>query len=85
MFNAYLQRGVTGGNSAQSADNEYLLNLFIRMSNYQQILQEEYQNIRDVFSSLPNVLPVNIGDILSKCRTRVSNIWNIDSNSGIIA
>ena len=82
MFNAYLQRGVTSGNSAQSANNEYLTGLFTRMSNHVEILQEEYQTIRDVFNRLPNNLPPNMDDIISKCRTRVRNMWNADPNSG---
>ena len=84
MFNAYLQRGVTSGNSAQSANNEYLTGLFTRMSNHVEILQEEYQTIRDAINNLPNNLPPNMDDIISKCRTRVRNMWNIDSNSGQI-
>ena len=66
----------------QRDKNEYLTGLFTRMSNHVEILQEEYQTIRDAINNLPNNLPPNMDDIISKCRTRVRNMWNADPNSG---
>lgn len=70
LFNAYLQRG----------DNDYLMNLFIRIANHNEIKPEEYQTIRDAVNSLQNTLNVDMNDIIAKTRRRVNDMWNSDSS-----
>ena len=70
LFNAYLQRG----------NNEFLMNLFIRIANHNEIKPEEYQTIRETVNSLQNTLNVDMNDIISKTRRRVNDMWNSDSN-----
>ena len=69
LFNAYLQRG----------NNDYLMNLFIRIANHNEIKPEEYQTIRDTVNSLPITLNVDMNDIIAKTRRRVNDMWNTDS------
>ena len=71
LFNAYLQRG----------NNDYLMNLFIRIANHNEIKPEEYQTIRDTVNSLPITLNVDMNDIINKTRRRVNDMWNMDSNA----
>ena len=70
LFNAYLQRG----------NNDYLMNLFIRIANHNEIKPEEYQTIRDTVNSLPITLNVDMNDIINKTRRRVNDMWNSDSS-----
>lgn len=70
LFNAYLQRG----------NNDYLMNLFIRIANHNEIKPEEYQTIRDTVNSLPITLNVDMNDIIAKTRRRVNDMWNSDSS-----
>lgn len=70
LFNAYLQRG----------NNDYLMNLFIRIANHNEIKPEEYQTIRDTVNSLQNTLNVDMNDIINKTRRRVNDMWNSDSS-----
>ena len=71
LFNAYLQRG----------NNDYLMNLFIRIANHNEIKPEEYQTIRDTVNSLQNTLNVDMNDIINKTRRRVNDMWNMDSSA----
>lgn len=71
LFNAYLQRG----------NNDYLMNLFIRIANHNEIKPEEYQTIRDTVNSLQNTLNVDMNDIIAKTRRRVNDMWNMDSSA----
>lgn len=71
LFNAYLQRG----------NNDYLMNLFIRIANHNEIRPEEYQTIRDAVNSLQNTLNVDMNDIIAKTRRRVNDMWNTDSSA----
>ena len=70
LFNAYLQRG----------NNDYLMNLFIRIANHNEIKPEEYQTIRDTVNSLQNTLNVDMNDIINKTRRRVNDMWNTDTS-----
>lgn len=70
LFNAYLQRG----------NNDYLMNLFIRIANHNEIKPEEYQTIRDTVNSLPITLNVDMNDIINKTRRRVNDMWNTDTS-----
>ena len=70
LFNAYLQRG----------NNDYLMNLFIRIANHNEIKPEEYQTIRDTVNSLQNTLNVDMNDIIAKTRRRVNDMWNTDTS-----
>ena len=66
LFNAYLQRG----------NNDYLMNLFIRIANHNEIKPEEYKTIRDTVNSLQNTLNVDMNDIIAKTKRRVNDMWN---------
>ena len=69
LFNAYLKRN----------QNNEIYNIFIQLANRTPVTPEMYQTIRDVVSSIPFDIDVNLDSLLTKTAASIQNMMGSEN------